>query len=67
MERSEIRESEYAALPVPHFASLMVGYKRFADVQSLLIYSVPGNAPPSSRMFWPVMKPALAPHRNAQA
>ena len=31
------------------------------------IQSVPGNAPPSSRMFCPVMKPALAPHRNAQA
>ena len=31
------------------------------------LHSVPGNAPPSSRMFWPVMKPALAPHRNAQA
>ncbi|PSO21062.1 hypothetical protein C7G42_05110 [Bradyrhizobium sp. MOS003] len=30
-------------------------------------YSVPGKAPPSSRMFWPVMKPALAPHRKAQA
>jgi hypothetical protein len=30
-------------------------------------HSVPGNAPPSSRMFWPVMKPALAPHRKAQA
>src|SRR4029079_18474410 len=30
-------------------------------------HSVPGNAPPSSRMFWPVMKPALALHRNAQA
>ena len=29
--------------------------------------SVPGNAPPSSRMFCPVMKPALAPQRNAQA
>src|SRR5215472_16972419 len=29
-------------------------------------YSVPGKAPPSSRMFCPVMKPALAPHRNAQ-
>src|SRR3984957_7239025 len=31
------------------------------------LHSVPGNAPPSSRMFWPVMKPALAPQRNAQA
>src|SRR5215471_8700035 len=29
-------------------------------------YSVPGKAPPSSRMFCPVMKPALAPHRKAQ-
>ena len=30
-------------------------------------YSVPGKAPPSSRIFWPVMKPAFAPHKNAQA
>src|SRR3954464_7539384 len=29
------------------------------------LHSVPGKAPPSSRMFCPVMKPALAPHRNA--
>ncbi|MGY4448250.1 hypothetical protein ACVWZR_002910 [Bradyrhizobium sp. i1.3.1] len=30
-------------------------------------HSVPGKAPPSSKMFWPVMKPALAPQRKAQA
>lgn len=30
-------------------------------------YIVPGNAPPSSKMFWPVMKPALALHSQAQA
>src|SRR6195256_4201361 len=35
--------------------------------QTAFTYSVPGNAPPSSRMFCPVMKPALAPQRNAQA
>ncbi|RTM10288.1 MAG: hypothetical protein EKK33_24695 [Bradyrhizobiaceae bacterium] len=38
-----------------------------ASVPCTRDYSVPGNAPPSSRMFWPVMKPALAPHRKAQA
>src|SRR5205823_1385930 len=31
------------------------------------LHSVPGNAPPSSRMFCPVMKPALSAQRKAQA
>src|SRR5258707_7961951 len=35
--------------------------------QTAFIQSVPGNAPPSIRMFCPVMKPAFAPQRNAQA
>ena len=63
--------------PHPDFARADDGRRHFAIGQHLgrgarslvpgCFHSVPGNAPPSSRMFWPVMNPALAPHRNAQA
>ena len=63
--------------PHPDFARaghrrrhLAIGQHLGRGARSLVpdrLHSVPGNAPPSSRMFWPVMKPDLAPHRKAQA
>ena len=50
-----------------HLAERQHVRRRSSSLVPDRLHSVPGNAPPSSRMFCPVMKPALAPHRKAQA